>query len=140
MSTSSQTVPSAKLTLVDLADMAYREYSDSAEEQADELFEQERADFLKFARECASSALGEAAAELQWTYTPHADLPAETQEATAPLMPGSSEYLRYRIDHAGESIKFELVQPCSACGQSRINEVFDLLTLGRLLAATGGAR
>ncbi|MET9909774.1 hypothetical protein ABZZ74_23715 [Streptomyces sp. NPDC006476] len=135
---SSQIIDGRKMTLIELAEISYEEYSDSAEELADALCEQERQEFLKFAREAAVSTLGSTAAGLEWTYTPHADLPSDMQEAAAPLAPGRSEYLRYRIDHAGESIKFELVQPCSTCGQDRINEVAGIVELGRLLA-TGGA-
>jgi hypothetical protein len=131
--------PSATLTLLDLADIEYAKHESGAENEAAEMFEVNRKGFLSFARESATSALGSAASELQWTYTPHADLPAGVEEATAPLAPGRSEYLRYQIRHDDEVITFELVQPCSACGESRINAVSSLVDLGRLMA-TGGAR
>jgi hypothetical protein len=132
---SSQPIDGDKLTLVELADISYTEYVNGSEERADEAFEQERQEFLKFARECAASTLSQAAADLDWTYTPYADLPEGVQEAT-----GRTEYLRYQIRHNEEVIKFELVQPCSACGEARITEVTGLVQLGQLLAnAKGGA-
>lgn len=138
MPSSSQTTNAAKLTLIDLADISYAEYVNGSEERADEMFEQERAEFLKSARECAASTLSRAAADLDWSYTPYADLPESVQEATAPIGSGRTEYLRYQIRHNEEVIKFELVQPCSACGNSQINEVTSLVDLGRLLAAKAG--
>lgn len=140
MPSSSQTIDGAKMTLVDLADISYSEYLSSTEEEADQQFEQERKTFLAAAREAARNRFGSSADQLQWTYTPHASLPDDVEEATTPLSPGRPEYFRYRYNHASEVTSYELVQPCSACGESRITEVAGLVDLGRLLAAEGGAR
>lgn len=139
MSTSSQTIDGDKMTLVELADISYTEYVNSSEERADEALTQEREEFLKFARECAASTLSQEAAYLDWTYTPYAELSEGVQEATAPVGPGRTEYLRYQIRHEEEAIKFELVQPCNACGEARITKVTGLVQLGQFLAAKGGA-
>ncbi|MFJ4932379.1 hypothetical protein ACIP8U_00710 [Streptomyces pseudovenezuelae] len=136
---SSQIIDGSKMTLVELAEISFEEYSNSAEEQADEQFEQERESFLAAVRATARQRFSATAEQLEWTYTPHAELPADVEEATAPLSPERPEYFRYRYNHATETPSFELVQPCSTCGHDRINEVTGLTDLGRLLA-TGGTR
>ena len=135
---SSQIIDGSKMTLVELADISYSEYVNHAEEEADEHFEQERESFLITTRAIARNRFGTTADQLQWTYTPIAETPTDVEEATAPVAPGRTEYLRHRYNHATEDVSFELVQPCSACGQSRINEVTGLVQLGQLLA-DGGA-
>ncbi|MFF7308106.1 hypothetical protein [Streptomyces sp. NPDC008137] len=137
---SSQPIDGDKLTLVELAEISYTEYANSAEEEAGERFEQEREDFLVMARATARSRFNAAADQLQWTYTPHNELPEDVEEATAPLATGRPEFFRVRFNHATEATSFELVQPCSACGEARITEVTGLVQLGELLAdAKGGA-
>lgn len=128
------------LSLIEQAETAYTEYVGASRDETDERFERESESFLSSARATAKSLLGEAAYELEWTYTLPDDLPEDTQEAVAVLAPGRSEYLRYRYDADGDTESFELVQPCSACGHDRINEVTGLTKLGELLAAKGGDR
>ncbi|MGW2937627.1 hypothetical protein ACWDA7_38780 [Streptomyces sp. NPDC001156] len=130
--------PEDTMTLVEAAETAFTEYANAAEDQADEHFDHEREGFLNAARTTARDRLGDTADQLEWTYTPHAELPEDVEEATAPLAPGRPEYLRYRYYADDESGAFELVQPCSACERDRINEVGNLIKLGELLATKGG--
>ncbi len=137
---SSQPIDPNTLTLVELADISYTEYVNGSEELPNETFEQERENFLSIARTIARSRFSATADQLEWTYTPHAELPQDIEQATAPLAPGRTEYFRCRYNHATETTSFELVQPCSACGEARITEVTGLVQLGELLAnAKGGA-
>lgn len=129
-----QVIDGDKMTLIELADISYIEYVNITEEAADDQFKEECESFLHAARATARNRFGTTADQLQWTYTPNADLPNDIEEATAPLAPDRPEYLRYRYDHNAESATFELVQPCSACGHDRINEVTGIVELGRLLA------
>lgn len=126
------------MTLVELAEISYTEYVGSNQDQLDERFEEERESFLTAARATAKNRFGSTADQLEWTYTLPDDQPSGVEEAVAPLAPGRPEYLRYRYDHDGEIDSFELVQPCSACGIDRVNEVAGLVQLGQLLAAKGG--
>lgn len=126
--------------LVEVAEAAYAEYADAAEDRAAAQFDEDRGRFLTAAHATARSRFGSPANHLVWTYMPHADLPADVEEATAPIGPGRTEFLRYRYNAATERTTFELVQPCGACGDSRVNEVSGLTHLGELLAAKGGAR
>ncbi|MGX1129959.1 hypothetical protein RKD49_002149 [Streptomyces glaucescens] len=136
---SSQPIDGDKLTLVELADISYTEYVNGAEELANDTFEQERENFLAIARTMARSRFSATADQLEWTYTPHAELPEDVEEATAPLAPARTEYFRCRYNSANETTSFELVQPCSACGRDGITEVTGLVQLGQLLAdAKGG--
>lgn len=128
------------MTLIEAAEAMYSEYIDAAQDEKDAQFEEERESFLSAARATAKARFGDAADELEWTYTLADDRPSGVEEAIASLAPGRPEYLRYRYDHDGESASFELVQPCSACGHDRINEVSGLTKLGELLAAKGGDR
>jgi hypothetical protein len=138
---SSQPIDGDKLTLVELADISYSEYANSTQEQADEQFEKNRESFLAIARTTARGRFGSTADQMEWAYTPHAELPEDIEEATAPLAEGRTEYFRCRFNAATEATTFELVQPCSACGNDRITEVTGLVQLGQLLAnAKGGAR
>jgi hypothetical protein len=124
-----------RLGIADLAQLAYRNATTEAEQQGDEMFDQHREEFFACARKCARSALGEeAAAQLAWVYTGTADLPADTEEATALLDESHTEYLRYR--HSDTDVTFELVQPCGSCGHQRINAVHNLVQLGALLTET----
>lgn len=138
MSTSSQTIDGDKMTLVELANISYTEYVNGSEELANETFEQERENFLSIARTIARSRFSATADQLEWAYTPHAELPEDVEEATAPLAPGRTEYFRCRYNSATEATSFELVQPCNACGEARITEVTGLVQLGELLANTKG--
>jgi hypothetical protein len=121
------------MNLIDLALTTYTEYLGAAEDVAAEQAEQLRDTFLSAARATASARLGSAADQLDWTYTPHGGQAKNTEQATAPLAQGRPEYLRYRYDHDAEDTSFALVQPCSACGHDRINEIPGLTRLGELL-------
>lgn len=122
-----------KLSLSDLAAIAFTELSELAEKQGDEMFIQHRDEFLGFADARARRALGaEAADQLDWKYTGTMHLPKDTEEATAWIDEGPA-YLRYRV--ADDDATFELVQPCSACGHQQIDAVDSLATLGGLLDA-----
>lgn len=122
------------LPLVEAAEAAYAEYAGDAEARLAVV----RETFLDAARATARSRFGSPANALEWTYTPVVDLPADAEEATAPLGPGRSEFFRYRYD--AKRTAFELVQPCGACGDTRVTEVSGLTHLGELLAAKAGAR
>jgi hypothetical protein len=128
------------MSLVELAETVYAEYTDASQEESDQRFEEASENFITAARLTAKTRFGDAADALNWTYTLPDDLPQGIEEAVAALAPGRPEYLRYRYDHDGENPSFELVQPCSACGHERINEVTGLTKLGELLAAKGGDR
>ena len=122
-----------KLSITDLAGIAFREYEAAAETQGDELFEQHRDEFLTCARSMSRSVLGDDAnAQLDWTYTGTMHLPPDTEEATAWIDEGPA-YLRYRATE--DAVTFELVQPCNACGHKEISEVTNLIKLGALLEA-----
>lgn len=129
-----------RMSLIEEAETAYGEFVGANQDEADERFEDQRQHFLDVARKTARVRLGSAADELEWTYTLPDDLPADTEEAVAPLGQGRPEYLRYRYTVDEESGSFELVQPCHACGHDRINEVSGLTKLGELLASKGGDR
>ncbi len=123
----------ARLGVADLAGIAYRTTNAEAEQQGDAMFDQHREEFLASASNCAQGSLGkEAADQLTWIYTGTADLPPDTEEATALLDEAHTDYLRYR--HSDEDVTFELVQPCGACGHQKINAVHNLVHLGALLA------
>jgi hypothetical protein len=139
LSTSSQNAATARLSLIDLADIEYAKCVAAVDVETDELADETRETFLAVARSNARNRLGATADELEWAYTPPVDLTEDVEEATAPLASGRSEYLRYRFNHTSEEASFALVQPCDACGESRIGEVADLVDLGRLLALSGGA-
>jgi hypothetical protein len=120
-----------KLSIGDLAAIAFDEFTSAAERQGDEMFEQHRDEFLTCARAMAHKVLGhDAAAQLNWQYTGTMHLPKDTEEATAWIDEGPA-YLRYRA--TDEEVSFELVQPCSACGHKQINGVSSLAVLGGLL-------
>lgn len=120
-----------RMSVTDLAGIAFRKYETDAMQQGDEMFDQHREEFLACTQATATSVLGsEAAAQLDWTYTGTADLPPDTEEATA-LLDYGPNYLRYR--YSDDSASFELVQPCGTCGHQRINEVSNLIQLGGLL-------
>lgn len=122
-----------RMSVTDLAGIAFREYETEAMHQGDELFDVHREEFLACTQATAASVLGsEAAAQLDWTYTGTADLPPDTEEATA-LLDDGPKYLRYR--YSDETASFDLVQPCSTCGHERISEVSNLIQLGALLEA-----
>lgn len=124
-----------KLSITDLAAIAFMELTDEAERQGDEMFAQYRDEFLACARAMSLKVLGEEASrQLDWTYTGTTDLPADTDQATALIDEGPA-YLRYRV-FAGEEVSFELVQPCDSCKHERINGVSSLASLGGLLEAT----
>lgn len=128
------------LTVAELASLAFGKESAEAEALGDEMFEEQREQLLACARGKARFVLGdEAAAQLDWQYTGTADLPTDTEQATAGLGEGRSEYLRYRVTDDGDSVTFALVQPCSACGNDRIDEVRSLGHLGALLEAADDA-
>lgn len=122
---------STKLSLTDLAAIAFTETMETAEKKADEMFIRHRAEFLGFADGRARRALGgEAADQLIWQYTGTMHLPKGVEEATARI-DGGPNYLRYRV--ADEDATLQLVQPCSTCGHDQINPVDSLATLGGLL-------
>jgi hypothetical protein len=121
------------MNLIDLALTTYTEYLGAAEDVAAEQAEQLRDTFLSAARATASARLGSAADQLEWTYTPHGGQQKNTEQATAQLAQGRPEYLRYQYDHDAEDTSFALVQPCTACGHDRINEIPGLTRLGELL-------
>ncbi|MGW0821783.1 hypothetical protein [Streptomyces sp. NPDC002845] len=121
------------MNLIELAQTTYTEYIGSAQDELDARYQENRESFLTSARKTATNRFGEAAEQLDWTYTSPDDLPDDIEEATAPLAPGRLEYLRYRYTTDDEIATFELVQPCSACGHDRINEVPGLTKLGELL-------
>ncbi|MER7151211.1 DUF6195 family protein [Streptomyces lydicus] len=121
------------LTVADLASLAFTKWASEGEAEGDEMFEQHREEFLASARGRAHSVLGEeAAAQLDWQYTGTLDLPAGTEQATASLGEGRTEYLQYRVVDSDE-VTFVLVQPCNSCGHDQINELRDLTHLGGLL-------
>jgi hypothetical protein len=123
----------ARLTVTDLAGIAFRKYETEAMDQGDALFDQQRDEFLSCARATAASTLGkEAAEQLDWVYTGTADLPPDTEQATA-LLDGGPNYIRYRYTSDDEAASFELVQPCGSCHRDRIDEVTSLIKLGALL-------
>ncbi|MFJ8006167.1 hypothetical protein [Streptomyces fagopyri] len=121
------------MTLVDAALTALHEYEGTAGERATEEFVAARKQFLEDARECASERLSEAAAALDWQYTPAAGLPEQMEQATALLEPGRLEYLRYRLDMSADQEFFELVRPCNGCGRNQVDPLGSLVDLGRLL-------
>lgn len=130
-----------RMTLIELAETTYAEYVDATQDELDIRYQETSEAFIAAARMTAKNRFGvEAADQLEWTYTCPDDLPDDVEEAIAPLAPGRPEYLRYRYTTDGESATFELVQPCSACGHDRINEVSGLVKLGELLAGKGGDR
>ncbi|MEE4419612.1 DUF6195 family protein [Streptomyces bugieae] len=121
------------LTIADLASLAFDKWAAEGEARGDEVFEQQREEFLVFALGKARSVLGEEAAyQLDWQYTGTLGLPKGIEQATATLGEGRTEYLRYRVTD-GEEVSFALVQPCGKCGRDEINEVRDLAHLGGLL-------
>ncbi|GGX49379.1 hypothetical protein [Streptomyces noursei] len=123
------------LTVADLASRAYAQLEADGEARGDEMFEQQREEFLAFARGKARSVLGEeAAARLDWRYPGTFDLPTGVEQATASLGEGRSEYLQYRVTDVDE-VTFALVQPCGTCGRNQIDGVRDLAHLGGLLEA-----
>lgn len=121
------------MNIIELALTTYAESNAMQADAADDHLEEARAEFLRMARSCASSTLAADAGKLDWQYTPADGLPEDAEEARALLAPGRLEYLRYRIDHAQETVSFALVQPCLACGHDRINDVTSLFHLGQLL-------
>ncbi|MFE5140392.1 hypothetical protein ACFRDV_22390 [Streptomyces fagopyri] len=127
------------MTLIELAIDSYNRSVPEAEQQAAEMAESAREEFLAYAKGSAKRSLGDAAAELDWKYTPAAELPEQVEQATAFLVPGGPEYLRYRADHSEDKHRLELVQPCAGCGRDRIESVHSLPDLGRLLSGSGEA-
>lgn len=128
------------MNLTELAIATFHEYAAQSEEGAGEEFEKSRDEFLDAARRCAKDVLCADAEKLDWQYTPGENLPEQVEEATALLEPRSTEYLRYRVDHGTETVDLKLVQPCDACGCSRINPVQNLVALGALLSGGGDDR
>lgn len=127
------------MSLIDDALAAYNGSQPAAEAKAAREFDKMRREFIGHAQAVAERILGAAVAGLDWRYTLGSELPDETEEATAPLEDGRPEYLRYRFDHSRRIATFELVQPCMACENVRVNRVSDLSELGRLLASDGDA-
>lgn len=128
------------MTLIELALTTYTEYEAQVPLQAAEMLAQAREEFLALVRDSVGRALCADAEKLDWQYTPSEGLPEEVEEATARLELGRPEYLRYRADHGKDIWALELVRPCDACGTDRIDQVQDLVHLGRLLAEGTGVR
>ncbi|MFD5632410.1 hypothetical protein, partial [Streptomyces sp. NPDC127072] len=103
------------MSLIELAETSYSEYVGASQDEADERYEKQVAEFLSAAHKTAVVRLGPAADELDWTYTSPDDLPDDVEEATAMLAPGRMDWLRYRYDHTSESVDFELVTECGTC-------------------------
>jgi hypothetical protein len=123
------------MTLIDQALNHYREHGPANAAQRDAEFDQARDEFLEHVRKLADTAFAPADTDsLQWTYSEPCALPEAIEEATASLAPNRREYLRYRFDNSELDGRFELVQPCGACGQSRVNAVSSLDDIGRLLS------
>ncbi|MGW0800318.1 hypothetical protein [Streptomyces sp. NPDC002692] len=127
------------MTLIEAAINSYARSVPEAEKQAAEMAKSARAEFLTLVTGSVRRSLGDAAAELVWTYTPAGELPEQVEQATALLAAGRPEYLRYRVDHSEDKYTLELVQPCDGCGRDRIDPVHSLTDLGRLLTGVGGA-
>jgi hypothetical protein len=125
------------VNLIELALTTYTEGSAAKTEETAALAEEARVEFLAAADSCAHGVLNSGADDLNWQYTT-TGLPESVEEARAILAPGRPEYLRYRIDHADETadVSFDLVQPCSACGDDRITAVTGLYRLGQILHDT----
>ncbi|MFI1535482.1 hypothetical protein [Streptomyces anandii] len=122
------------MTLIELAQITWEEYQAYAAEDSSKEFAQAREEFLQAARSTAARTLCADAEKLAWQYTPGKQLPEQAEQATALLEPGRPEYLRFRVDHGAETVTFDLVRPCQACGIDRVDEVHGLVDLGRLLA------
>ncbi|MDX3170074.1 hypothetical protein PV516_40650 [Streptomyces scabiei] len=125
---------SEAMNLVQLALATYTEGTAALADPDSGTAAEERERFLQYARSHAAMALSEAAGELVWQYVTEG-LPDQVEEARAVLAPGRPDYLRYRLDHAAESVEvsFDLVQPCFACGTDRVSPVTGLFHLGELL-------
>lgn len=128
------------MTLIEQAETAYAEYVGATQDEADERYEEQTAEFLSAAHATAKARLGSAADELEWTYTSPDDLPDDVEEATALLAKGRMDWLRFRCTTDGESVTFELVKQCRECSNEQADEVTSLTTLGELLASKGGDR
>ncbi|WP_143677061.1 hypothetical protein [Streptomyces scabiei] len=122
------------MNLVQLALVTYTERTAALADPDNGTAAEERERFLQYARSHAAMALSEAAGELVWQYVTEG-LPDQVEEARAVLAPGRPDYLRYRLDHAADSVEvsFDLVQPCFACGTDRVSPVTGLFHLGELL-------
>ncbi|MEW2567690.1 hypothetical protein [Streptomyces sp. NPDC047070] len=125
------------IDLIAAAQAAYAaQLADEAQEQADAAAtrEESQADFLNSAAEHAITALGPAAEQLTWLYTPHEELPQHKYGATA-VLPGSlthRRYLDYRFDSLGGTPSLTLVHTCRSCSELRTDPVTSLADLGRL--------
>lgn len=128
------------MNVIEAALTSFTEYEAAVPELEAEEFAASREEFLGFARQCAKKTLSQAAADLDWQYTPADELAESVEQATALLEPGRPEYLRYLVDHGAETTSFDLVRPCTACGHSRIDSVDGYITLGRLLSQGSSGR
>ncbi|MDX3629017.1 hypothetical protein PV728_01570 [Streptomyces europaeiscabiei] len=122
------------MNLIQLALATYTEGTAALADPDNGTAAEERERFLQYARSHAAMTLSEAAGELVWQYVTEG-LPDPVEEARAVLAAGRPDYLRYRLDHAADSVEvsFDLVQPCFACGTDRVSPVTGLFHLGELL-------
>ncbi|QTU64265.1 hypothetical protein [Streptomyces scabiei] len=123
------------MNLIEHALTVFTEGTAERAERDAEYAAEAREELLRLARGCAVATLAADAGDLDWQCTTEG-LPGHVEEARALLLPGRSEYLRYRIDHEDADnvqVSFDLVRPCLTCGHDRITKVTSLFHLGQLL-------
>lgn len=124
--------------LIDLARAAYAARTIVDAEQLAEREGKAAEEFLTVARSTARDVLGEPADDLPWRYTPWAQAPEDTEEATAALPPGIRHRFALRYAHTVEGdsstrVGLALVQTCNSCGCTKTRDVTSLEHLGQLI-------